>query len=189
MRRYLSLLVLLTVILLTMSSFSFAMSALTNADMDGISGQAGITVTSCGLQYIRVQLGSLAWGDPDGIDSTTSAGYLCIDGNRDVNIGAIVNGERTTTVDVGTVNASCTVDCVTIPDNTTFLRVSSTWDIIDINTDIGGIGPFLGPTEFTLALSDSPGGPFTSDEILGTFAIKLTDIDISSNGLFYIFAH
>ncbi len=65
---------LVLAVLLTPVAALAGMSALNDKDMDTVKGQTGISVDS----FVRVNVGSVAWGDSDGFGTYTTQGWLIL---------------------------------------------------------------------------------------------------------------
>jgi len=73
---------LIAVVLMMLVPFSvFALDSVTDKDMDNVTGQAGLSLTTVGSNITGISIENLAWGDGDGHVSDTAAGHLRIDGH------------------------------------------------------------------------------------------------------------
>lgn len=92
------LLVVLAILVLPLSAM--AMTPISDNDMSAVTGQAGVTI-DIGNMNIEMSLGTITWGDVDGLDANTAnAGYvnMCIE-TVPMHIAI---GSLTLSIDVGT---------------------------------------------------------------------------------------
>ncbi len=145
--------------LLVLPLSAMAMDAISNAELDGVAGQAGVTIGFGGTTTTTIDFSELSWGDPDGLGAGCGAnqGWLIIDG--DISIQQIIADGQTLTLDVGTTNAdSCSpgTDAVVIPTSgTTFVAVglpSTTMNISVANQLTIGMGTAAGTIAGTVGL-------------------------------------
>jgi len=164
--------------LLALPLSALAMDAVTNSELDGVSGQAGVTIAFGGRSTTRIMFSAVAWGDPNGVTSAcaNSAGWLIIDGEgtSSVIIDQIIADGQTLTLDVGTTGgAACNVtsaDAVTIPATKSFIAVglpTITMSITVPSTLVVGLANTATPIDGTLGLLNlrnlriTPGTPDT----------------------------
>lgn len=67
-------LVLAALLLMVPVSAMAGMTAVSDVDLEGVTGQTGITITMA----VTVQADSIAWGDSDGFGTYTTAGWLVL---------------------------------------------------------------------------------------------------------------
>jgi len=73
--------ILLALVLIPASAMA-GMTAVSNADLEEVTGQTGITITMA----VTVQASSMAWGDSDGFGTYTTQGWVVL---RDVTMPAV----------------------------------------------------------------------------------------------------
>jgi hypothetical protein len=164
--------------LLALPLSAMAMDAITSEALDGVSGQAGVTVAFCGASTTEINFSELSWGDPDGVGGCAdSAGWLIIDG--DVTITQEIASGETLVLDIATTGASTCAQCagaISVPANTTFIVVGlpnvATSVSIANTLDIG-----LGNTAGTI------------DGTLGTLQLEDLDVITGTANSLYIWAH
>jgi hypothetical protein len=156
-----------------------AMDAVTNAELDGVAGQAGVTIAFGGTSTTRIQFSQLGWGDPDGLGTCGSlAGWLIINGN--IIIDQVIADGQTLVLDIGTTGAATcdivTTDAVMIPANTTFIAVG----LPDVNMSISV------PSTLNIGLANTS-SPI--DGTLGILNLRSLDITAGTPNTLYIWAH
>jgi hypothetical protein len=163
---------LITCSLLALPLSAMAMDAITSDTMDGVSGQAGVTIGFGSATTTTIDFSKLSWGDPDGTGTATcanSAGWLIIDGV--ITISQVIAAGQSLTLDVGSTGAAvCTYSSIGVPASTTFIAVglpTVTTSITVPNTLNIGLGNVAGTIRGTLGilnlkgLSVSTGTPST----------------------------
>jgi hypothetical protein len=169
---------LITCSLLALPLSAMAMDAITSDAMDGVSGQAGVTIAFGSATTTRIDFSKLSWGDPDGIAASAcanSAGWLIIDGV--ITISQVIAAGQTLTLDVGTTGAAqCVVGSVTIPTAKSFIAVGLPTITTSITVpDTLNVG--LGTTAGTIAGT------------LGILNLKGLDVATGTPSTLYIWAH
>ena len=166
--------------LLVLPLSAMAMDAISNAELDGVAGQAGVTIAFGGTTTTTISFSQLSWGDPDGLAASAcanSAGWLVIDG--DITIDQIIADGQTLTLDIGTTGASaCSdmADAVTIPANTTFIAVGLPTVTLSIDT----------PDTLAICLSTTAGA---MDSTLGLLNLNNLSVTAGTPNTLYIWAH
>jgi hypothetical protein len=177
---------------------AFSMQMISDNEMDEITGQSGITIvfsgnTDDGALAIDVSLMGMSWGDTDGVDAATKAGYFTMYG-YDSSTG---NPEKTElsiqiqhlskmTLDVATTTSdtpisadinSQTVEIV--PVDTTFIKLG----VPDLKLDI------TMADEGKLALSDKSTGGNAKE--MGRLSLNQLSVGLTfpENSALYIYAH
>jgi hypothetical protein len=116
---------LIAMLLLVLPMSVLAMDAVTNSELDGVAGQAGVTIAFGGTSTTTIDFSQLGWGDPDGVGTTCASleGWLIISGV--VTISQTIADGQMLTLDVGTTGAGTCVPsgAVNIPANTSFIAV------------------------------------------------------------------
>lgn len=92
---------------------SFAKTAISDADLDAVTAEAGVSIDFINLTASNTAITSISWGDSNGFTGYTGAGYLgfenvAITGNLTVMSG-------TMTMDVGTNGSGVTKVFITLP--------------------------------------------------------------------------
>ena len=149
------LIVALLVLALPMSAM--AMDAVTNAELDGVAGQAGVTLAFGSTTTTTIAFSQIAWGDPDGLAGTcsNSAGWLILNGT--ITIDQVISCGQQLVLDIAT-NASggtCAIGCVDIPDGITFIALglpATTLSIGVPDTLVVGLGSTSGAITGTLGI-------------------------------------
>jgi hypothetical protein len=170
---------IVTLLLLVLPMSVMAMDAVTNAELDGVAGQAGVTVAFGGTTTTTIDFSQLSWGDPDGLAGTcgNNAGWLIIDGA--ITIEQVIACGEMLTLDIGTTGAGtcelppCSVE---VPGATTFIAVGLPNTTMAITV----------PDTLTIGLGTAAG------TIAGTLGIlNLQDLDVSAGtpSTLYIWAH
>jgi hypothetical protein len=165
--------------LLALPMSSMAMDAVTNAELEGVAGQAGVTIAFGGAATTTISFSAVAWGDPDGLAGTCGnlAGWLIIAG--DVTIEQVIACGEMLTLDIGTTGG---VDCemppcsVLIPANTTFIAVGL--PTMSLSIDV--------PATLVIGLGA------TSTVVTGTLGIlnlRNLSVDAGTPSTLYIWAH
>jgi len=155
---------ILALLLIAMPMSVMAMDAITSDALDGVSGQAGVTLGFCGRSTTTISFSKLSWGDPGGYGTCgNSLGWLIISGMVTVS-QAIADGQ-TLTLDIGrTSNTICDAcgasGAVNVPANTTFIAldlptISTT--ITVANTLYIGLGTVGGTISQTLGVLNLAG--------------------------------
>jgi hypothetical protein len=155
------------------------MDAVTNAELDGVAGQAGVTIAFGGTTTTTIDFSQLSWGDPDGLAGTcgANAGWLIIDGA--ITIEQVISCGETLTLDIGTTGATtcqlppCSVD---IPASTTFIAVGL--PSVSMSIDV--------PDTLTIGLGTAAG---TISGTLGLLNLQDLDVDAGTPATLYIWAH
>ncbi len=127
------------------ASSAIAMDTLTQTEMGGIAGQAGITIAAGGTMEGEFTFSALKILDPD------ETGWLIMDGTGSPDTATIVNtiqpGEKLVLDCATTTSAVTTTDYVRIPANTTYLTGS-----------MPGVYPEIDlPQNMTVGLGNSSG--------------------------------
>ncbi len=164
MKRFL---VFVAVLALLVPVAAFGMETLEDEAMDGITGQAGVTITFGGTDTVVTATSSgVAWGDPDGDGSGTgAAAHLRIDGNM----------VTTTTV---AANSSMTID---LDGNTGVIIGLNNMDVsVVMEANELTIGSGAGVTP------DWTGGP---DAVLGVLSLNQTTVDLALPAALVISPH
>ena len=153
--------------LLALPLSAMAMDAVTNAELDGVAGQAGVTIAFGGAATTTISFSALSWGDPDGAAGTcgSNAGWLIIQGSSAIEIDQIIDCGEMLTLDIGTTGANtCDVApgacVVNVPDGTTFIAVGLpdvTMDITVPETMTVGLGTAANTISGTLGLLNLAG--------------------------------
>jgi hypothetical protein len=97
------LLAIITIFMMTPVS-AFAKQAITDGDLDAVTGEQGVSITFTNVAMTNTAITSLSFGDSDGFTGYTTAGYL---GMSNVSItGTTANITGTTVIDIGTSGTS-----------------------------------------------------------------------------------
>jgi uncharacterized integral membrane protein len=156
-----------------------AMDAVTNAELEGVAGQAGVTIAFGGAATTTISFSAVSWGDPDGLAGTcgNNAGWLIIDG--DVTVDQVIACGETLTLDIGTTGAGtcemppCSIE---IPGGTTFIAVGLPTMALSIDV----------PSTLVIGLGAS------STVVTGTLGIlnlRNLSVDAGTPDTLYIWAH
>jgi hypothetical protein len=166
-----------TLLLLIFPLTVMAMDVVTNDELDGVAGQAGVTVAFGGTSTTTIDFSQLAWGDPDGLTLCSSLqGWLIINGVVTI-AQTIADGQRLT-LDIGTTGAaSCNVGgAVYIPSATTFIAVGLPKVTMTITV----------PATLNIGLADSS-SPI--DGTLGILNLRGLSVTAGTPTALYIWAH
>ncbi|MDY6905812.1 MAG: hypothetical protein SWH61_14135 [Thermodesulfobacteriota bacterium] len=152
------------------------MDSISDADLGGITGQAGVTIAFGGNQTTEVTFDAVSWGDPDGMGGANqTAGWVIFDGT--IGISVIIADGEMLTIDVATANgAAYSVGNVTIADGTTFVAIGLPSQTINVDT----------PSTLAIGLGTSAGS------IAGTIGLlNLENLSVSPGtpDALYIYAH
>jgi hypothetical protein len=170
-------LILVIVTLLTLPMSALALEKMSGGDLDGVTGQAGVTIAFGGTSTTTIDFSQLAWGDPDGLTACSSiAGWLIINGAVTI-AQSIADGERLV-LDIGTTGAaSCNVaGAVYIPGSTTFIAVSLPNTTMTITV----------PDTLNIGLADSSAA---IDGTLGILNLRGLSVTAGTPTALYIWAH
>ncbi len=156
-----------------------AMDAVTNSELEGVSGQAGVTIGFGGTTTTTTSFDQLSWGDTDGFGTCGSdAGWLVINGT--ITIDQIIADGQLLTLDVGTTTAAdCSpgADAVVIPTSgTTFIAVGLPTVKLSIDT----------PETLGICLGTAAG---SMDSTLGLLNLANLSVDAGTPDTLYIWAH
>ncbi|MEW6078995.1 MAG: DUF6160 family protein [Thermodesulfobacteriota bacterium] len=169
---------IVTLLLLVLPLSVMAMDAVTNAELDGVAGQAGVTIAFGGNSTTVIDFSQLAWGDPDGLTACSStAGWLIINGV--VTITQVIADGQRLVLDIGTTAAaaSCNVGgAVYIPANETFVAVG----LPDVTMTI------TVPSTLNIGLADTS-SPI--DGTLGILNLRGLSVTAGTPNSLYIWAH
>ncbi len=178
MRKLLVSLIIGAMLALPMSAM--AMDAVTNAELDGVAGQAGVTIAFGSTTTTSIDFSEVSWGDPDGMGTGTNAscaGWLVIDG--DISIQQVISCGQTLELDVATACAGdytiCTAGAI-IPSGTTFIALG----LPNIQTSINT------PDTLYVGLGESAGSIAGT---LGILNLKNLDVNQGTPSDLYIYAH
>ena len=172
-------LLVLIVALMTLPMSAMALEKMSGGDLDGVTGQAGVTIAFGGATTTTISFSALSWGDPDGVGGTcgSAAGWVIIQGAVEVD-QVIACGEMLT-LDIGTTGAGtcamppCAID---IPGGTTFISVGLPTMTLDITV----------PETLTVGLGTA------ANTISGTIGLlNLAGLSVSAGtpDVLYIWAH
>ena len=173
--------------LLALPLSAMAMDAITSAELDGVAGQAGVTIAFGGDSVTTITFSQLAWGDPDGYGNACgqSAGWLIIapdSAGQVMSIAQTISDGDTLTLDIGTnadAASSCDIsgtDNVVVPADTTFIAVG----LPTISTAI------TIPATLVVGLGQSAA---TVDGTLGLLNLKGLSVTMTPPDTLYIWAH
>jgi hypothetical protein len=193
MRGLIKLLALTTIICMVPFT-AFSMQMISDNEMDGITGQSGITIvfagnTSEGALSIDVSLRGLAWGDTDGIGGDTLAGYFTMDGQdadtqapMDTSLSIKIKHLSKMTLDVGTTNSTNPVKVDgtdVVPVDTSFIKMGVPDLVLSVNM----------ADEGKLCLSNQSAGG--SSKEMGTLSLTNLAVGLTfpENSALYIYAH
>ena len=170
---------IVTLLLLVIPMSVMAMDAVTNAELDGVAGQAGVTIAFGGINTTTIDFSRVAWGDPDGLGAAcgANAGWIIIDGV--ITIQQIIADGETLVLDIGTTAAGATCNIagnVNIPAATTFLAVG----LPSISTTI------TVPDTLTIGMGDTS---VAIDGTLGLLYLRDLDVTTGTPDTLYIWAH
>ena len=154
---------------------AMAMDTISDSDLGGITGQAGVTIAFGGTTTTTISFTALSWGDPDGV-GTATAGYLVINGGTVSVASQILDGQELT-LDVATANGGTfTVGSVSIPANTSFIKVG----LPDMQNTV------TVPSTINIGLAN---GSTTIDGTLGTLHLENLSVGVDNGNALYIYAH
>ncbi|ETR72884.1 MAG: hypothetical protein OMM_01373 [Candidatus Magnetoglobus multicellularis str. Araruama] len=173
---------------------AFSMQMISDNEMDGITGQSGITIvfsgnTGEGALSIDVSLRGLAWGDTDGIGGDTGAGYFTMSGQnadtgapQDTTLSIKIKHLSKMTLDVGTTNSTnpITVDGTdVVPVDTSFIKLGVPDLVLSVNM----------ADEGRLCLSDQSSGGNAQE--MGTLSLNNLAVGLTfpAGSALYIYAH
>jgi len=142
-------------------SMSFAKSAITESELQGISAQEGVTINFDTFTVGAITISVQGWGDGDGFAGYNSAGW------------------------VGATNVSLASDFITITDNLT-IDVGTSGDVTALGIGLPTLN-LKGDMYQTVRLASSATGLETSPQIMGTSYMK--GLSVSPKGTLVIKAH
>jgi hypothetical protein len=87
-----------------MPAVLLAKSAISDSEMDAVTGEAGVSIAFTNVTMTGTQITSLSFGDSDGFTGYTTAGYLGISNVSITGTTANING--TANIDIGTNGSS-----------------------------------------------------------------------------------
>ena len=156
-------LLVLIVALMALPMSAMALEKMSGGDLDGVTGQAGVTIAFGGAATTTISFSALSWGDPDGVDGTcgSAAGWVIIQGV--VSVDQVIACGEMLTLDIGTTGAGtcsmppCAID---IPGGTTFIAVglpTMTLDITVPETLTVGLGTAANTISGTIGLLNLAG--------------------------------
>ena len=181
----------LIVALLALPISALAMEKMSGQDLGDVTGQAGVSIGFEGDSITTISFSQVAWGDPDGMTTVTSAtcgngpGWIILDGegSSSVVIQQIIADGEVLELDIGTTTATCDIDGdgstgtgVQLPNAKTFIAVGLPNMTVSITT----------PDTLVVGLGS------TSQAITGTLGLlnlKNLDISVTQPNKLYIWAH
>jgi hypothetical protein len=109
--------------LLALPLSAMAMEKINGADLEDVTGQAGVSIGFGSTLVTEISFSSIAWGDPDGVAGAANEGWIIIDGN--VGLTSTVNQGGILVMDVANAaGGDVTLNGVVIPSGHTFLALS-----------------------------------------------------------------
>ncbi|MFP4040152.1 MAG: DUF6160 family protein [Desulfosudaceae bacterium] len=164
--------------LLALPLSAMAMDAVTNAELDGVAGQAGVTIGFGTTSTTTVTFSSVAWGDPDGYDSASGAGWLIIGGDTGIEISQEIPEGEKLELDIATgTDYEIVSGASTINGDKTFIAVG----LPSINTNIST------PDTMNVELSDASTGGTVGT--LGILRLGGLSIDQGTPDKLFVYAH
>ncbi|MBF0382226.1 MAG: hypothetical protein HQL69_14475 [Magnetococcales bacterium] len=159
---------------------AFGLTAITDKDMDDVTGQAGIDIYFDGFVDMNIAVNDISWGDSDGAAGTSStAGYININGGSNITVNVQISGSMG--IDMGTTPAGgIATSGDTVPANTAYMFMSIPDVTIAINV----------PDELTLTLA-SDADATTNAAVMGILSLGTLNVtlDVSNLTGIYICAH
>ncbi len=158
---------------------AMAMDTISDSDLGGITGQAGVTIAFGGTTTTTISFTGLSWGDPDGVGSAT-AGFLTIKSSTTTDpatvTSRILDGEELT-LDVATASGGTfTVGSVSIPSGKSFIKVG----LPDMSTTVNL------PSTINIGLGSASN---TISGTLGTLSVSDISVGVDNGNALYIYAH
>ncbi|MFP4040154.1 MAG: DUF6160 family protein [Desulfosudaceae bacterium] len=176
MKKLLVALVVGTLLALPLSAM--AMEKMSGDDMGGVTGQAGVTIAFGSTSTTTVTFSSVAWGDPDGYDTATDAGWLVIGGDTGVEISQEIGEGEKLELDIATgTDYEIVSGASTINGDKTFIAVG----LPSINTNIST------PDTMNVELSDASTGGTVGT--LGILRLGGLSIDQGTPDKLFVYAH
>ena len=156
---------------------AMAMDTISDADLDGVTGQAGVHVVFGGTASGIVSFTALAWGDSDGITTGDAAGYLRVQSaaGESANITVEIPDGAELTLNVASLGANLTINTTVISSGTEVVAVGL--PDADVTVDL--------PTYFDIGLGDSSGA---IDGTLGRLTLDNLSVSVSQPTALYIYA-
>lgn len=155
-----------------------ALEAITQSDLGGITGQAGVTIAFGGNQTTGVSFNAVSWGDPDGLGAGSGAsgqGWVIIDGTVGVSV-EIASGQMLT-LDVATADTGgYASNGVNIAAGTTFIAIGLPSQTITVDT----------PDTLTIGLGTAAG---TIAGTVGILNLEGLTVTPGTPDALYIYAH
>jgi hypothetical protein len=172
-------LAVLIAVLLTLPMSALALEKMSGGDMNGITGQAGVTIAFGGTSTTIIDFSRISWGDPDGLGAAcgANAGWIIIDG--EITITQVIADGETLVLDIGTTTAGATCNiagAVNIPGGRTFVAVG----LPTITNTIAV------PDTITVGLSNLS---TTVTGTLGLLYLRNLDVTTGTPDTLYIWAH
>lgn len=156
---------IIALLLLVMPLSAMAMDTITSDALDGVSGQAGVTLGFCGTTTTTIDFSKISWGDPDGVNTTCGSltGWLIISGV--VTIRQTIADGQTLAIDIGRTAASTCDVCgasgaVVVPSATVFIAIdlpAVTTSITVPTTLYVGLGSAAGTIAGTIGILNLAG--------------------------------
>ena len=158
---------------------AMAMDTISDADLDGVTGQAGVTVGFGGTQTVTISFDAITWGDPDGVASAANAGYIQVVGNTGTQVSIqSLPGEKLV-LDVATTTANVTLNSVAIPSGRTFISIAAPDQTITVNT----------ADTYTIALTATATTTAANTNIVGTLGLTGLSVAVDQPSKLYIWAN
>ncbi|ABW68224.1 hypothetical protein [Desulfosudis oleivorans] len=156
---------------------AMAMDTISDADLDGISGQAGVRVVFGGTSGQTISFTSLAWGDTDGFNAADGAGYLRVQSaaGESINITVEIPDGAKLTLDVAHLAAAEVINGTTIASGEDVVKVG----LPDQNVTVDM------PSMLVIGLGDSAAA---IDGTLGTLTLENLSIGVTQASALYIYA-
>ena len=157
---------------------AMAMDTISDADLDGISGQAGVHVVFGGTSSQIVSFTSLAWGDSDGITAGDGPGYLRVQSaaGETVNITVEIPDGAELTLNVATLAANMTLGGSTV--------IASATDVVAVGLPDQNVTIDL-PSYFDIGLGSGSGA---IDGTLGRLTLEDLSVSVTQPNALYIYA-
>lgn len=162
---------------------AFGMNAISDEDLDSITGQAGMDIYFDGTLTVDLTVNDVAWGDDDGVAlSGSGAGYVVINGSgatqTDIDVGLDISGKMS--IDMGTTpSGGLPLTGSSIGGTVSYMAM--TLPTIDVDVTM--------PDNLTIALATDTEG--LNQKSLGILNLGVLSVTVSVGSLtgMYICAH
>jgi|GEM_PF-3344720 len=158
---------------------AMAMDTISDADLDGVTGQAGVTVGFGGTQTVTISFDAITWGDGDGVAGAATAGYIQVVGNTGTQVSIqSLPGEKLV-LDVATTAALVTLNSVEIPAGRTFISIAAPDQNITVTT----------ADTYTIALTAASDTAVAVGNTVGVLGLTNLAVSVDQPSQLYIYAN